>query len=51
LSGRGTCTFANGDRYTGEFRASRPHGVGSITYRGGRTVSGQFRNGRPISNS
>lgn len=43
--GRGVLWHANGDRYEGELRASRPHGDGQIDFAGGGWLVGRFVDG------
>ena len=50
--GRGTCNFANGDRYTGEWGNGRFHGLGTLRMADGNAVNGIWDSGRFIrSNS
>jgi len=43
----GTFTFANGDKYVGEFRNGKRHGQGTNTLANGNKYVGEFRNGKP----
>ena len=44
--GFGTYTWANGEKYIGEFRNSVPDGQGTYTYPNGEKYIGEFRNGK-----
>ena len=39
-------TYANGDKYVGEWRNGKYHGQGTLTYDNGGEYVGEFRNGR-----
>ena len=40
----GTYTFANGDKYVGEFRDDKYHGQGTLTFGDGRVLEGVWKN-------
>lgn len=40
------CTFANGDKYEGEWAAGQPHGQGSMVYADGDRYSGLWVRGK-----
>jgi hypothetical protein len=42
--GQGTFTFANGDKYVGEYKDGKRDGQGTSTYANGDTCSGLFEN-------
>ena len=42
----GTYTYANGDKYVGEFRDGKFHGQGTFTFANGNRYIGEFRNGK-----
>jgi hypothetical protein len=42
---QGTFTFANGDKYVGEFKDGKYHGQGTATYVDGRKYIGEFKDG------
>jgi len=42
----GTYTFANGNKYVGEFRNDKPNGQGTATYPNGDQYVGEFRNSK-----
>ena len=44
-NGKGTMTYANGDKYEGEFKHGEPNGKGKMTYANGNTYEGEFQNG------
>ena len=44
-SGSGIYTWANGERYEGEFKDNIMSGYGTYTWPEGRTYSGTFENG------
>jgi hypothetical protein len=44
-TGFGTYHWADGSRYTGEFRNGKPHGEGTLIYSGGGSYVGEWRNG------
>ena len=46
--GRETRTWANGDRYEGEWRNGNPHGRGTYTWANGERYEGEFREGKRI---
>ena len=41
----GTYTFANGDKYVGEFRDNKKNGQGTYTFANGRVKEGIWKNG------
>jgi radial spoke head protein 1 len=43
--GKGKYVFSNGDKYEGDFKANRKHGVGKLTYKGKGEYYGQWENG------
>ncbi len=45
-NGRGTCRFANGSSYTGEFFNNKREGHGTHEYEDGCVYSGEFRDNR-----
>ena len=40
----GTATWANGDKYVGEFKDDKMHGQGTYTFANGKKNSGYFMN-------
>ena len=42
----GTYTYANGDKYVGEWQADQKHGLGTNLYATGDNYVGEFRNDR-----
>ena len=42
---QGTFTFANGDKYVGEFKDGKYHGQGTATYADGGKYIGEFKDG------
>jgi hypothetical protein len=45
VDGFGTFSWADGSRYTGGFRAGKPHGEGTLLYSDGGSYVGQWRDG------
>ena len=45
MHGQGTYTFANGHKYTGEFKNQAPNGHGIYIYPDGRVDEGIFKDG------
>ena len=45
-NGWGTYTFADGQKYVGEFKDGRYHGQGTFTFTDGRKYVGEFKDGR-----
>ena len=45
-NGYGTYTFANGDKYIGEYKDGEIHGQGTLTYADGRVEKGIWENGQ-----
>ncbi|MER0123289.1 hypothetical protein ABPH35_06420 [Streptococcus sp. ZJ93] len=45
MSGKGTMTFENGDKYEGQFKNGSFNGKGIFTSAAGWTYEGQFKNG------
>jgi hypothetical protein len=45
ISGHGSFEFPDGDKYTGEWLNSKPHGQGRFEFRNGNLYVGTFRNG------
>ena len=43
--GKGTYTWANGDKYVGEWFLEKPGGIGKMTYSDGRVEEGRFMMG------
>ena len=43
----GTITYANGDKYVGEFRDDKYNGQGTYTYANGDKYVGEWRDGLP----
>ena len=39
----GTITYANGDKYVGEYKDGKYHGKGTYTYRDGKKYVGEFK--------
>jgi len=46
--GKGTVTFANGEKYVGEFKMGLPNGKGAYTFTNGEKYVGEFIDGIPI---
>lgn len=46
FDGYGTYTFANGDRYEGDFKKGVYEGLGVFTFSDGDQLKGRFRNNR-----
>ena len=44
-AGQGVYTWANGERYEGEFQNNLPSGYGTYYWPSGRTYTGYFENG------
>jgi hypothetical protein len=44
LNGRGSCMFANGNRFEGEFRDGKRHGRGVAILANGIRIEGSWRN-------
>ena len=42
----GTDTYANGDKYVGEFKDGNKHGQGTYTFADGRVEEGIWENGK-----
>ena len=47
----GTYTYANGDRYVGEYKDDKRHGQGTYTYADGRVEEGLWEKGEFVSES
>ena len=45
-NGQGTYTFANGDKYVGEFKDGKGHGQGTATWADGEKYVGEFKDGK-----
>jgi len=45
-AGYGSFTFSNGDKYTGEWANSEPHGRGKMEFTNGNVYEGNFINGK-----
>ena len=52
-TGHGVYTFANGDKYEGDFVDNRRHGQGKMIYRNGTVKEGRFVNDnfKPVPNA
>ena len=50
-NGQGVITFANGDKYVGDFKADKQNGLGTYTTPDGRIFKGVFKNGEFISSN
>ena len=46
--GRGTYTYADGDKYEGSFENGRQHGTGRYTHRSGKISEGLWESGRLV---
>ena len=46
LHGQGTHTYADGNKYVGEFRGGKPNGQGTATFANGSKFVGEFRDGK-----
>jgi hypothetical protein len=42
--GKGTYTYLDGDKYSGEFKNGKHHGSGKITYANGKIFRGMWEN-------
>ena len=49
-NGQGTFTFANGDKYVGEYKDGKEHGQGTMTHSDGKIEKGIWENGKLIKN-
>ena len=47
-NGKGTFTWANGDKYVGDWVDGDFHGKGTITLKDGRTLRGKWSNGNLV---
>jgi hypothetical protein len=47
-SGQGTYTYANGNKYVGEFRDDKRHGQGTLTSPDGSQHSGEWKDDRML---
>ena len=45
VNGKGTMTYPDGQKYSGEFKDGEKHGHGTLIYADGKTVAGEFKNG------
>ena len=45
-NGYGTHTWANGDKYIGQYKDDYLHGQGTYTYADGEILKGKFKNGK-----
>jgi hypothetical protein len=43
--GKGTDVFANGDKYTGNYKNGKPEGLGVYTWSNGSYYEGEFKSG------
>ena len=50
-TGKGTCTYVNGDIYVGEWKDDKSHGQGIFTTTDGRILEGLFENGEYIDST
>ena len=47
--GEGTITFANGDKYDGQWKDDKMHGEGTFTWTNGTVEhQGEWANGKPV---
>ena len=44
--GKGTYTWANGDKYDGQWKDDKMHGEGTETFAGGDKYVGQYKDGK-----
>ena len=42
----GTITFANGDKYVGEYKDAKYHGQGTYTFANGNKYVGEYKDGK-----
>ena len=47
-TGQGTFTWANGDKYVGEYMNGKKNGQGTITYADGTIEKGLWENGKYV---
>jgi len=47
-NGQGTMTWANGDKYVGEFKNNLPNGQGTYTFAGGKKIVGEWKDGLTV---
>ena len=45
-NGNGTSTYANGDKYVGQWKDSKPNGQGTVTFANGDKYVGQYKDGK-----
>jgi len=50
LNGYGTCTYADGDKYVGEWKNGKKDGNGTCTYADGSKYVGEWKNGKKDGN-
>ena len=48
INGYGTYTYANGDKYVGEFKEGAMHGQGTFITTDGSTYAGEFKDGKLV---
>ena len=51
MSGQGTLTYSNGDKYVGGFKDSVKHGTGTIVYANGDSYTANFINDKLIDDT
>jgi len=49
MSGQGTLTFPNGQKYVGEFENDQMNGQGTYTRSNGQQFAGEFKDGRMMN--
>jgi hypothetical protein len=47
MDGKGSLTFANGDRFVGDFTNGEANGRGALTWRNGDSYTGYVAHGKP----
>ena len=48
INGYGTATYANGDKYVGEYKDDKRHGQGTFTFADGTVEKGIWENGELV---
>ena len=48
MFGQGTYTYANGDKYVGEWKDGVMHGQGTFTWANGDKYVGEFKDDKPV---